>query len=58
MEATGMDEIILGEHLLGSENRIKDRALNNNSQWWVEKEKLPHGERTVQVPGLRTIPDA
>lgn len=57
MKAAGVDEIILGGNLLGSEKRIKDRALNNNSQLWVEKEKLPHGERTVQVPGISTLPD-
>lgn len=57
-EAAGVDEIILGEHFLGSEKRIEDKALNNNSQHWVEKEKLPQGERTVQVPGLSTLPEA
>lgn len=53
-----MDEITLGEHLLGSGKRIKDRALNNNIQQWGEKEKLPQGERTGHVQGLNELPEA
>lgn len=55
MEATGVDELTLGEYLEGGKKRNKDRALKNNSQWWVEEEKLPQGERTVPVEGFTLL---
>lgn len=49
MEATDTDGITSKEHLEGGEKRIKDRALDKDSQWQVEKEKLPQGEETVHM---------